>query len=38
MINAIKDFVVNRLFGKLTRYLKYKKMVKEARERDPFIY
>jgi hypothetical protein len=38
MINAIKDFIVNTLFGKLTRYLRYRQKVKEARKRDPFIY
>ncbi len=38
MINAIKDFVLNKLFGKLTKYLRYRQKVKEARKRDPFIY
>ena len=36
--NLIKFFIVNRLFGKLTRELKYRRRLKELRKRDPFIY
>ena len=35
---TIRNFIVNRLFGKLTRELRYRKRLKELRKRDPFIY
>lgn len=38
LYTTIKNFIVNRLFGKLTRELKYRKRLKELRKRDPFIY
>jgi hypothetical protein len=33
-----KDFLVELFFGKLIRHYKYKKRMKEMKERDPFIY
>jgi hypothetical protein len=38
IFNKIKFFIVYRLFGKLTREIKYRKRIKELRKRDPFIY
>ena len=38
LYKIIKDFIINRLFGKITRELKYRKRLKELRKRDPFIY
>lgn len=38
IINKIKHFIIYRLFGKLTREIKYRKRLKEMRKRDPFIY
>lgn len=38
LYTTIKDFIVNRIFGKLTRELKYRRRLKELRKRDPFIY
>jgi len=38
LFTTIKNFIVNKLFGKLTRELKYRRRLKELRKRDPFIY
>jgi len=38
IFSKIKNFIINRLFGKITRELKYRKRLKELRKRDPFIY
>lgn len=38
LLTKIKDFIIYRLFGKLTREIKYRKRLKEMRKRDPFIY
>jgi len=38
ILNKIKYFMVERLFGKITRELRYRKKLKELRKRDPFIY
>ena len=38
ILNKIKFFIVERLFGKITRELRYRKRLKELRKRDPFIY
>lgn len=34
----IKELLVEKLFGKLIREIKYRKRLKELRKRDPFIY
>lgn len=38
LYTSIRNFIVNKLFGKITRELKYRKRLKELRKRDPFIY
>jgi hypothetical protein len=38
IFQTIKFFFLYRLFGKLTREIKYRKRLKELRKRDPFIY
>lgn len=38
MLQKIKFFIVERLFGKLTREIRYRKRLKEMKKRDPFIY
>lgn len=38
LINWIKEFFVEKLFGKITREIRYRKRLKELRKRDPFIY
>ena len=38
LYTTVKNFIVNKLFGKLTRELKYRRRLKELRKRDPFIY
>jgi len=38
MFNSIKNFLVNKLFGKITREIRYRKRLKEIKKRDPFIY
>lgn len=37
-LTRLKYFVVEVLFGKVTRELRYRKRLKEMRKRDPFIY
>ena len=36
--HVLKNFLLNKLFGKITRELAYRKRLKELRKRDPFIY
>lgn len=38
MFEKIKSFIVNKLFGKITREIRFRKRLKELRKRDPFIY
>jgi hypothetical protein len=38
MFNLIKNFLVNKLFSKITREIRYRKRLKEIKKRDPFIY
>jgi len=38
IIDAIRNFVIHKLFGKITRELTYRRRLKELRKRDPFIY
>lgn len=35
---SIKEFILEKLFGKITRELRYRKRLKELKKRDPFIY
>lgn len=34
----LKYFIVEVLFGRITREVRYRKRLKEIRKRDPFIY
>jgi hypothetical protein len=34
----LKHFVIEVLFGRVTREVRYRKRLKEMRKRDPFIY
>ena len=38
MLKKLKHFIIEVLFGKITREVRYRKRLKELRERDPFIY
>ena len=38
IFTKVKDFIINRLLGKITREIKYRNRLKELRKRDPFIY
>ena len=38
ILEKIKYFIAEKLFGKITRELRYRKRLKELRKRDPFIY
>lgn len=38
IFQKIKFFIIERLFGKLTREIRYRRRLKEIRKRDPFIY
>lgn len=38
LFKKIKNFIIYRIFGKLTREINYRKRLKEMRKRDPFIY
>lgn len=38
LLKTIKYFIVDKLFGKITRELRYRKRLKELKKRDPFIY
>lgn len=38
IIEKIKHYVVDRLFGRLTREIRYRRRLKELRKRDPFNY
>jgi hypothetical protein len=38
MFKKVKNFIVNVVFGKITREIRYRKRLKELRKRDPFIY
>lgn len=38
MFEKIMFFIKERLFGKITREIRYRKRLKEIRKRDPFIY
>lgn len=34
----LKYFIIEVLFGRLTREIRYRRRLKEMRKRDPFIY
>jgi hypothetical protein len=38
IIQKIKHFIIERLFEKITREIRYRRKLKEIRKRDPFIY
>jgi hypothetical protein len=38
IFTRLKHFVVEVLFGRVTREVRYRKRLKEMRKRDPFIY
>lgn len=38
MIAKLKHFIIEVLFGKITREIRYRKRLKEMRKRDPYIY
>lgn len=38
LLRKIKFFIVERLFGKITREIRFRRRLKEMRKRDPFIY
>lgn len=38
IFNKIKFFIVERLFRKLTRKIRYNKRLKEMKKQDPYIY
>ena len=38
IIEKIRYFIVEKLFGKITREIRFRKRLKELRKRDPFIY
>jgi hypothetical protein len=38
MFKKIKSFLLDKLFGKITREMRYRKRLKEIKKRDPFIY
>lgn len=38
ILNKIKYFFVEVLFGKITREIRYRRRLKELKKRDPFIY
>lgn len=38
MFNKLKYWIVEVLFGRITREIRYRKRLKEMRKRDPFIY
>lgn len=38
IFKKVKFFLVERLFGKITREIRYRRRLKEIRKRDPHIY
>ena len=38
LLKTIKYFIADKLFGKITREIRYRKRLKELKKRDPFIY
>jgi hypothetical protein len=38
MFKKLKFFIIERLFGKITREIRFRKRLKEMKKRDPFIY
>ena len=38
IFKRLKFWLVERLFGKITREIRYRKRLKELRKRDPYIY
>jgi len=38
MLEKIKHFIMYKLFGKITREIKFRKKLKEIKKRDPYIY
>jgi hypothetical protein len=38
ILEKIRYFFTEVLFGKITREIRYRKRLKELRKRDPFIY
>lgn len=38
LLKKIRHFIIETMFGKITRELRYRKRLKELRKRDPFIY
>jgi len=37
-IKSIKFFIIEKLFGKITRKIRLRRRLKEMRKRDPYIY
>ncbi len=35
---SIKNFVMYRMFGRITREIRYRRRLREMKKRDPFIY
>lgn len=38
ILKNIKNFLVERMFHRIIREIKYRRRIKELRKRDPFIY
>jgi hypothetical protein len=38
MLKKLTHYIIEVLFGKITREIRYRKRLKEMRKRDPFIY
>ena len=36
--SVVRNFIIHKLFGKITREITYRRRLKELRKRDPFIY
>lgn len=38
ILEKIKFYIVERLFGKLTRQIRYRRRLKQLKAKDPYIY
>ena len=38
ILKKIRHYIIEIMFGKITRELRYRKRLKELRKHDPFIY
>ena len=38
LLEKIKFYIIERLFGRITRELRYRKRLKELKSKDPYIY